>query len=127
VKVAVKDYPPSPCATSPSDIDPVGQFAGHLEKGGVSDMEATADKGVLVYAADKKAAPPRGSPPRYARSGRSWRHAYARPDAAAILAGHRRPGAQADRYRREVAPPGPPLNRGFRPSRRFGAPHVEKE
>jgi peptidyl-prolyl cis-trans isomerase D len=55
VKIAVKSFPPFTLRAQPKDIDPaVLSSLDTLEKGAVSDMEATADKGVLVYAADKK-------------------------------------------------------------------------
>jgi peptidyl-prolyl cis-trans isomerase D len=55
VRVAVKSFPPFTLRAQPKDLDPsvLGSLE-NLDKGGISDMEATADKGVLVYAADKK-------------------------------------------------------------------------
>ncbi|HEY5227089.1 MAG TPA: peptidyl-prolyl cis-trans isomerase [Opitutaceae bacterium] len=55
VRVTVKSYPPFTLRAQPKDIDPsVLASLENLDKGALSDMEATADKGVLVYAADKK-------------------------------------------------------------------------
>jgi peptidyl-prolyl cis-trans isomerase D len=68
VKVQVKAYPPFTLREQPKDVDPaVFQALDGLGKGSVSDMEATADKGVLVYAADKKLPAADESNPRYAQ------------------------------------------------------------
>jgi peptidyl-prolyl cis-trans isomerase D len=54
-KVEVKSYPAFTLRAQPKDIDrSILGTLDDLDKGSVSDMEATADKGVLVYAADKK-------------------------------------------------------------------------
>lgn len=67
VKVAVKSYPTFTLRDQPKDVDPtVFQALDGLGKGSVSDMQATADKGVLVYAADKKLPAVDESNPRYA-------------------------------------------------------------
>jgi peptidyl-prolyl cis-trans isomerase D len=67
-KVLVKSYPPFTLREQPKDVDPaVFQALDGLGKGSVSDMEATADKGVLVYAADKKLPAADPSNPRYAQ------------------------------------------------------------
>jgi peptidyl-prolyl cis-trans isomerase D len=68
VKVDVKSYPPFTLRAQPHDVDPtVFQALDGLDRGAVSDMEATADKGVLVYAADKKPPAIDESNPRYAQ------------------------------------------------------------
>jgi len=68
VKVEVKSYPPFTLRAQPHDVDPaVFQQLEGLDKGAVSDMEATADKGVLVYAADKKVPAASEANPRYAQ------------------------------------------------------------
>jgi peptidyl-prolyl cis-trans isomerase D len=68
VKVGVKAYPPFTLRAQPKEVDPtVFQALDGLEKGGVSDMEATADKGILVYATDKKAPLFDESNPRFAQ------------------------------------------------------------
>jgi peptidyl-prolyl cis-trans isomerase D len=55
VKVTVKAYPAFTLRAQPKDIDPsIFGTLEDLDKGGVSDMEATAEKGLIVYAADKK-------------------------------------------------------------------------
>ena len=56
-----------------------------LEKGGVSDMAITADKGFLVYAADKKAPPLDESSARYLQVRAQLANAYARTGSFSIL------------------------------------------
>jgi peptidyl-prolyl cis-trans isomerase D len=68
-KITVKSYPAFTLRSRPKDIDP-GVFSAleTLDKGSVSDMEASADKGVLVYAADKKLPVVNESNPLYAQT-----------------------------------------------------------
>jgi peptidyl-prolyl cis-trans isomerase D len=66
VKVDVKSYPGFTLRSEPKDVDRVVfQALDGLNKGSVSDMEATPDKGVIVYAADKQAPAADASSPRY--------------------------------------------------------------
>jgi peptidyl-prolyl cis-trans isomerase D len=66
VKVDVKSYPAFTLRTEPKDVDRVVfQAMDGLDKGSVSDMEATPDKGVIVYAANKQAPAADDSSPRY--------------------------------------------------------------
>jgi peptidyl-prolyl cis-trans isomerase D len=68
-KVTVKSYPAFRLRDQPRDVDPVViSVLDGLGKGGVSDMEATADKGILVYAADKRIPPLGESAPDYAQT-----------------------------------------------------------
>jgi peptidyl-prolyl cis-trans isomerase D len=85
-KVAVKSYPAFRLRDQPRDIDPVVlSVLDGLNKGGVSDMEATADKGVLVYAADKTIPPLGESSPEYARMRAALARAASSAESAAIL------------------------------------------
>jgi peptidyl-prolyl cis-trans isomerase D len=86
VKLDVKSYPPFTYRSLPQGMDPsVGGALEHLEKGSVSDMQATADKGVLVYAADKKAPVLDPSNPRVAMVWRQLAMTYARTDSLGML------------------------------------------
>jgi peptidyl-prolyl cis-trans isomerase D len=68
-KIAIKSYPAFTLRSRPKDIDPsVLSALETLDKGSVSDMEATADKGVLVYAADKKLPAVNETNPLYAQT-----------------------------------------------------------
>jgi len=68
-KVTVKNFPAFTLRAQPKDIDPsVLGALDTLDKGSVSDMEATADKGVLVYAADKKVPAANGTNPLFAQT-----------------------------------------------------------
>ncbi len=90
VKVAVKTYPAFTLRTQPKDIDPsIFPALEDLDKGGVSDMEATADKGQIVYAADKKLPPVNESNPLYfptkAQVADSFAHAVATSEMREIV------------------------------------------
>ena len=56
-----------------------------LQKGGVSEMEATAEKGILVYAADKKTPVTDESNPLFAQYKLQLADSYARTDATSIM------------------------------------------
>lgn len=85
-KVDVKTFPAFTLRGQPKDLDPsVGPLLEHLDKGRVSDMEATADKGVLVYAADKKVPATDESNPLYAMVKLQLSDTYARADATSIM------------------------------------------
>lgn len=86
VKVAVKGYPPFTLRTQPPGLDPsVFSTLDTLTKGGVSDMQATEDKGVFVYAADKKVPAPDPTNPRLAQISQQLAMTYARTDSVGIL------------------------------------------
>jgi len=86
VRVAVKDYPAFTLRDQPRDIDPVAiSLLDTLEKGGVSDMEATADKGILVYAADKRPPALGESSPLFVQTRAQLAQAYSGRESAAIL------------------------------------------
>jgi peptidyl-prolyl cis-trans isomerase D len=54
-RLTFKTFPPFTLQGQPRDLDPaIFSALDTLDKGSVSSMEATADKGVIVYAADKK-------------------------------------------------------------------------
>ncbi len=85
-KVDVKAFPAFTLRGQPKDLDPsVVPLLDHLDKGGVSAMEATADKGVLVYAADKKVPASDESNPLYAMVKLQLSDSYARADATSIM------------------------------------------
>jgi peptidyl-prolyl cis-trans isomerase D len=85
-KVAVKSYPAFKLRDQPRDVDPVVLgVLDHLEKGGVSDMEATADKGTLVYAVDKKLPPLGESGPQYAQTRALLARTYSGSESMAVL------------------------------------------
>ncbi len=85
VKVEVKTYPPFMLRSQPKDVDPaVFQGLDGLAKGGVSDMEATADKGIVVYAADKKLPVTDESNPRYAQVRAQIASSFATADETSI-------------------------------------------
>jgi peptidyl-prolyl cis-trans isomerase D len=86
VKVDVKSYPPFTLRSQPKDVDPaVFSLIDRLNKGGVSDMEATAEKGILVYAADKKVPATDESNPLFAQVKLQLADSYARTDATSIM------------------------------------------
>jgi peptidyl-prolyl cis-trans isomerase D len=86
VKVAVKTYPPFTLRQQPHDVDQaVYQMLDTLDKGTVSGMETTADKGVVVYAADKKAPAVDESNPRYAQIRTQLAATFARTDETTIM------------------------------------------
>ena len=67
VKIEVKALPPFTLRDRPKDIDSTALGAlEHLGRGQVSDMAITADKGILVYAADRKIPDLSEANPRYA-------------------------------------------------------------
>jgi peptidyl-prolyl cis-trans isomerase D len=85
-KVAVKSYPAFKLRDQPHDVDPVVLgVLDHLSKGGVSDMEATADKGTLVYAADKKLPALGESAPQYAQTRAMLARSYSGSETMAVL------------------------------------------
>jgi peptidyl-prolyl cis-trans isomerase D len=85
-KVAVKSYPAFRLRDQPRDVDPVVMSVlDGLGKGSVSDMEATADKGILVYAADKRLPPLGESAPEYAGMREALARASSGPESVAIL------------------------------------------
>ena len=84
-KVDVKSYPPFTLRSQPKDVDPIAlQALESLRKGAVSDMQATADKGVLVYAADVKAPAIDESSARYAQLRSQIAASYAAADETSI-------------------------------------------
>ena len=86
VKVDVKSFGPFTLRTPPEGMDPgVTAALDHLEKGGVSDMQATADKGFLVYASDKKVPTLDPSNPRVIQVWGQLALNYARTDTLGIL------------------------------------------
>jgi len=65
-KLTFKSYPAFTLRQRPKDVDPaVFGALDTLAKGGVSAMDAVADKGVIVYAADKQVPDVSASNPRY--------------------------------------------------------------
>jgi peptidyl-prolyl cis-trans isomerase D len=86
VKMDVKTFPPFTLRTPPQGLDPsVASALEHLEKGGVSDMQATAEKGYFVYAADKKVPALDPSNPRLMQVWGQLAMNYARTDTLGIL------------------------------------------
>ena len=86
MKVTVKSYPPFTLRQQNHDVDPsVYGVLDHLDKGSVSDMGATAEKGVIVYAADKKEPVSDESNPRYAQIKAQIASQFARTDATAVM------------------------------------------
>ncbi len=86
LKVSVKSFPAFVFKSKPADVDEtVVDALTHLAKGGVSDLKATADRGVLVYAADKKLPALDESNPDYARFKAQLAMNFARLDSTAIL------------------------------------------
>ena len=66
VKVEVKTLPAFTLRARPKELnDTVASAFAHSEKGQVSDMTMTADKGYLVYTLDKQTPNPTASNPRY--------------------------------------------------------------
>jgi len=67
VKIEVKAVPAFTQETRPKDLnETVGGALTHMEKGQLSDMAITADKGYLVYVADKQAPRFNEADPRFA-------------------------------------------------------------
>jgi peptidyl-prolyl cis-trans isomerase D len=86
VKVAVKSYTPFTLRAQPRDLDQAAYGAlESLEKGSVSEMEVTADKGVIVYAADKKLPVANESNPLYAQTRLQLATTFARTDTTSIM------------------------------------------
>jgi peptidyl-prolyl cis-trans isomerase D len=86
VKVEVKNLPAFTLRSQPRDVDPsVFSLLDRLQKGGVSEMEATAEKGILVYAADKKTPVTDESNPLFAQYKLQLADSYARADATSIM------------------------------------------
>ena len=66
LKIEAKILPPFSVRTRPQDVDySVLGALEHLNKGQVSDMQMNADKGILVYAQDKKLPDMNESNPRF--------------------------------------------------------------
>lgn len=69
LKLETKTLPPFTLRARPQDVDfAVLGTLERLQKGEVSDMVVTADKGIFVYAADKKAPDLSDANPRYAET-----------------------------------------------------------
>jgi peptidyl-prolyl cis-trans isomerase D len=86
VKVAVKTYPPFKLREQPHGVDQsILSVLDTLNKGSVSDMEATADKGVIVYAADKKLPTGGDSNPLFATIKVQLAESFARNDSTSIM------------------------------------------
>jgi len=86
IKVTVKSFPPFRLREQPKDVDEtVFGILDRLGKGEVSDMEATADRGLLVYAADKKSPVTNESNPLYAQVKAQLAETFARADATSIM------------------------------------------
>jgi peptidyl-prolyl cis-trans isomerase D len=86
VKLTVKAYPPFTYRDQPHDLDQaVIGVLDHLDKGQVSDMQPTADKGYLVYASDKKVPSLAESDSRYVQVKSQLATTYARAESFAIL------------------------------------------
>jgi peptidyl-prolyl cis-trans isomerase D len=65
-KLTFKTFPPFTLQAQPRDLDPaIYSVLDTLDQGSVSAMEATADKGVIVYAAQKKVPASDPANPRY--------------------------------------------------------------
>jgi len=87
VKLTVKSYPPFTVRDQPHDIDQSAIDAlGRLDKGGVSDMAITADKGLLVYVADKKVPALAESSPRFVEVRGKLAAVYSQTESYSILA-----------------------------------------
>ena len=85
-RIEIKTLPPFSLRQQSHDVDPVVyQMLDTLDKGSVSDMEVTADKGVVVYAADKKAPPVDESNPRYAQIKLQLAATFAQTDETMIM------------------------------------------
>jgi peptidyl-prolyl cis-trans isomerase D len=86
VKLAVNAYPPFTYRNQPHDIDQavIGAL-DRLDKGGVSDMAITADKGFLVYATDKKTPPLNDSNARFAQVRTQLAISFAQGESFAVL------------------------------------------
>ena len=86
VKLEVKTYPPFTYRDQPHDIDQaVIGVLDRLDKGRVSDMAITADKGFLVYDADKKAPSLDEAGSRYLQVRAQLASTYAKSESFAIL------------------------------------------
>jgi peptidyl-prolyl cis-trans isomerase D len=86
VKLDVKSFPAFTLKAQPQGLDPaVAGALEHLEKGSVSDMEATAERGFFVYAADKKEPVIAPSNPRFMQVWSQMATAYSRTDSVGIL------------------------------------------
>ncbi|HEY1765552.1 MAG TPA: peptidyl-prolyl cis-trans isomerase [Opitutaceae bacterium] len=86
IKLAVKSYPSFTFMKRPQDIDPaVLDSLNRLSKGQVSDMQETADKGYLVYVADKKVPVMNDSDPRYVQVRAQLAAAFAQNDSNLVL------------------------------------------
>jgi len=67
VKIEIKTLPPFTLETRPKDLnETVGGALSHMDKGQLSDMAITAEKGYLVYVADKQAPRFNEGDPRFA-------------------------------------------------------------
>jgi peptidyl-prolyl cis-trans isomerase D len=86
LKLAVKAYPPFTFRDQPHDIDQtVISVLDRLEKGAVSDMAITSDKGFLVYASEKKAPALNESNARYVEVRAQLANVFGRSEAYGLL------------------------------------------
>ena len=87
LKLEAKTIAPFTLRDRPQDLDYSALGAlEHLEKGQVSDMTVNSDKGVFVYAADKKAPALDDSNPRYAETRQQLASYTARMSSSAYIA-----------------------------------------
>jgi peptidyl-prolyl cis-trans isomerase D len=86
VKLQAKTLPAFTARTRPQDLDnSVSGALEHLEKGQVSDMLVEADKGVFVYAVDKKVPDLSEANPQYAATRAQLSSYTARLGASAVI------------------------------------------
>jgi peptidyl-prolyl cis-trans isomerase D len=86
VRVAVRSYPSFTLVNQPKDIDPAAlNMLDRLDKGAVSDMEATASKGILVYVADRKMPVISESSPRYTQLRAQMAQRFSRQESVSLL------------------------------------------
>jgi peptidyl-prolyl cis-trans isomerase D len=86
VKLDEKSYPAFTIRTQPQGLDPTVMAAlDHLDKGAVSEMQTSGDKGYFVYAADKKEPALDPSNPRFMQVWGQLSMTYARTDSVGIL------------------------------------------
>lgn len=86
VRLEFKTYPPFTLRTMPQGMDPsVFGALDNLDKGGVSAMQPTAEKGLFVYAADKKLPAADPSNPRFRQVWAQLAMSFSRADSAGII------------------------------------------
>jgi peptidyl-prolyl cis-trans isomerase D len=86
VKLEFKTYPPFTLRTMPQGLDPtVFDALEHLDKGAVSPMQPTAEKGVFVYAVDKKLPAVDPSNPRFMQVWSQLAMTFSQTDSTGIL------------------------------------------